>query len=58
MNGGISQMARVLESLNRLTPNQAWLANAGRVMDANRERWTAEVAENERIASRDDGVGQ
>ncbi len=65
MNGGVSQMARVLDSINRPMPAMQWLQNAGRVMEANGEQWAAEDAENERLeaASRNasrafDGVGQ
>jgi hypothetical protein len=42
MNGGLSQYARVLDSIERPTPNQTWLASID--FDALKAKWAAEDA--------------
>jgi preprotein translocase subunit SecB len=40
MNGGLSQYVRVLDSIERATPNQTWLASID--FDALKAKWAAE----------------
>jgi hypothetical protein len=45
MNGGLSQYARVLDSIERPTPNQTWLASID--FDALKAKWAAEDEQNQ-----------